>query len=424
MHYSYLRSHRLVKTIFLVAILCITSGGQVFSTESVQPPQPNLDEMFIQAQDLAFDQQGAAARALCLQILDINADYHDASILIARTNAWEESYDQATLILEGVLAKDAGNNQALSAMADVQIWAGNYSGAIEYLDRALENQPENIDLLYKKAQALNFLEDYTPAIVLLNQVLDIDPSHAGAKDLLASIENNKKVNFIGAGYRGDYFDNHSPWHLYFLEYGRNTKALGTIIARVNYAQRFNQSGFQFEADAYPILAPGTYLYLNAGYSPDDHVFPRYRAGFEIFQQLPSAFEASLGFRLLTYSQNDLLILTGSISKYIPNYYFSFRPYITIASIGPGSQSYFLTARRYFSSVHHHLSLTIGTGFSADEDALIGGELYNLESNKVLLQYQQKLSPAFLIKTGAGYQHYSEGVYGNKYSVELGIVYLF
>jgi YaiO family outer membrane protein len=394
------------------------------ASQPPQPPQPNLDDMFIQAQDLAFDQQGEAARELCREILMIEPNYHEASILMARTYAWEGSFEEATNLLDLVLEKEPENMEALQAMADVKMWSAQYREAIVYIDKALINEPNNIDLLFKKAQALYELEDYTPASVLLNEILDIDPTHTGARELLDAIKTKTLRNFVGAGYRGDFFDHIDPWHLFYLEYGRRTRVMGPVIARVNYADRFGRQGFQVEADAYPTLAPGTYLYLNAGYSPDDFLFPRFRAGFEVFQMLPSDWEASLGFRLLTFTDNDLFILTGSIAKYYQQYYFSLRPYITFASTSPTSQSYFFTARRYFSGPDHHLSLIIGTGFSADEDALVGGELYDLSSNTILLQYQQKISPQFLIKAGAGYQHYSDGIWGNRYKAEFGVAYLF
>jgi YaiO family outer membrane protein len=405
-------------SILLFAFSAGTSG------QALPVPQLNLDDLFFQAQDLAFEQEGASARELCLQILEINPDYHDASILMARTLAWEQRYEEAAEILQEVIVKDPSNKAALLAMTDVQAWAGNFKEAIEYLDKVIVGDPTNPDLLFRKAQMLNELGEYQPTVLLLHQILDIDPTHRDAKILLSSIEVGRLKNFVGIGYRGDYFEMANSWHLFYAEYGRRTNAFGTVISRVNVADRFGMTGLQFEADAYPTLGPGTYLYLNAGYSPHENLFPIFRAGLELFQKLPSAWEVSAGLRLLNFAENDLLILTGSLSKYYKKYYFSFRPFYTLASNTPSSQSYFFTVRRYFSSPDHHLSITAGTGFSADDDALIGAEVYNLESNKVMLWYQQKATPQLIIRAGAGYQHYKNGVWGNKYSVEAGVAYLF
>jgi YaiO family outer membrane protein len=407
---------------FIFILLFAFSAGT--SGQALPVPQLNLDDLFFQAQDLAFEQEGASARELCLQILDINPDYHDASILMARTLAWEQRYEEAAEILQGVISKDPSNKAALLAMTDVQAWAGNYKEAIEYLDKVIIGDPTNPDLLFRKAQMLNELGEYQPTVLLLHQILDIDPTHRDAKLLLSSIEVGRLRNFVGIGYRGDYFEMANSWHLFYAEYGRRTNALGTVISRVNVADRFGMTGLQFEVDAYPTLGPGTYMYLNAGYSPHEKLFPIFRAGLELFQKLPAAWEISAGLRLLNFAENDLLILTGSLSKYYKKYYFSFRPFYTLASNTPSSQSYFFTVRRYFSSPDHHLSITAGTGFSADDDALIGAEVYNLESNKVMLWYQQKATPQLIIRAGAGYQHYKNGVWGNKYSVEAGVAYLF
>jgi YaiO family outer membrane protein len=407
---------------FIFILLLAFSAGT--SGQALPVPQLNLDDLFFQAQDLAFEQEGASARELCLQILEINPNYHDASILMARTLAWEQRYEEAAEILQEVIVKDPSNKAALLAMTDVQAWAGNFKEAIEYLDKVIVGDPTNPDLLFRKAQMLNELGEYQPTVLLLHQILDIDPTHRDAKILLSSIEVGRLKNFVGIGYRGDYFEMANSWHLFYAEYGRRTNAFGTVISRVNVADRFGMTGLQFEADAYPTLGPGTYLYLNAGYSPHENLFPIFRAGLELFQKLPSAWEVSAGLRLLNFAENDLLILTGSLSKYYKKYYFSFRPFYTLASNTPSSQSYFFTVRRYFSSPDHHLSITAGTGFSADDDALIGAEVYNLESNKVMLWYQQKATPQLIIRAGAGYQHYKNGVWGNKYSVEAGVAYLF
>ncbi len=406
--------------IFLL-FLSISAGTQ---GQALPVPQLNLDDLFFQAQDLAFEQEGSAARELCRQILEINPDYHDASILMARTLAWEQRYDEASEILEEVIEKSPSNRSALMAMTDVQAWAGNFREAIDYLDKVIVSDPNNPDLLFRKAQMLHELGEYQPTVILLHQILDIDPTHRDAKDLLSTIEVGRLKNFVSVGYRGDYFEMANSWHLFYAEYGRRTNTFGTVISRVNVADRFGNTGLQFEVDAYPSLGPGTYMYLNAGYSPYDKLFPTFRAGLEVFQKLPSAWEASAGFRLLNFTENDLLILTGSISKYYRQYYFSFRPFFTFASNTPSSQSYFFTVRRYFSSPDHHLSITAGTGFSADDDALIGAEVYNLESNKVMLWYQQKATPQLIIRAGAGYQYYKGGVWGNKYTVEAGVAYLF
>lgn len=389
------------------------------------------DQKLMRARELAFNEEYLQARQLCKEILESYPDYHDARVLKARTYAWEGDYENARTQLLQTRDKAPDNRDALYALIDVEMWSGNYSQAIRYLDQALAHQPNNTHLLYRKALALKETGDETAAVVILNQILDLDPSYREAKDLLESIRTRRLRNHIGVGYRGHYFHETSadPWHLYYAELGRRTNFIGPLTLRVNIADRYNITSYQIEADAYPTVRPGTYLYLNMGYSPDSELFPVTRFGFELFQALPASWEISGGFRILNFNDKDLYILTGSLSKYYQKYYFSFRPYFSFSSVGddPNSQSYFLTIRRYFSSPDHHLSLILGRGYSADIDLLVGGEIYDLGGTlfEAMLMYQQKLSTRLLFKLGAGYKFYKEdATLGDPIIVEGGLIYRF
>lgn len=383
----------------------------------------NPDSLFAVARELAFAEKLEESRNICLQILNAFPQYHDAAILIGRTYAWESKFDEARENILPVLQKDAGNMEAIYAMIDVEMWSGSFEDAIKYIDQALLKTPTSVALLLKKAQALIGLGKEEEAALILNQILDLDPTNKEALALLNSLTGTRLKNRVTLGYRGDFFQTGKPWHLIYGEYARRTKTFGTVIARVNHARKFDMQGYQFELDAYPIITSGTYLYLNAGYS-QSKLFPINRFGFEVFQALPASFEVSAGFRLVNFGASDLLILTGSLSKYYRKYYFSIRPYYTYASRGADSQAYYFTARRYFTSTDHHLSLIVGTGFSADDDPFMGGELYHIERNKVMLYYQQKISTRYLFKIGSGYQQYQGGVWGNKVTGEVAISYLF
>ncbi len=416
---------------FVVLLILLIGASNVAAYGNQNDP----DQMFLQARDLAAQNNYEQARTICNQILDDFPDYHDAIILKARTYAWENNYPQARDLLKDVLQKSPRYNDALYALIDVEIWSENYTDAIRYLDIALANHPNSTHLLYRKALALKKTDDEIAAVVLLNRILDMDPTYTEAKDLLDSIKTRRLKNHIGLGYRGHYFTDHEdidPWHLFYAELGRRSSLIGPLTGRVNIANRYELTGFQIEFDAYPSIRPGTYLYLNAGYSPDDLLFPVTRFGFEIFQSLPASFEASIGFRLLNFANSDLLILTGSFSKYYRKYYFSFRPYYSFSSDAniANAQSYFLTIRRFFSSSEHYLSLMVGRGLSDDYDKIIGGQVYDLGGTlaEAMLLYQQKISTSFLFKIGAGYKMYNQDIndtpWGDPVIVEGGIIFRF
>lgn len=393
-------------------------------TSHVMAQSPTPDALFLRARSLAAEQRFEEARAVCQEILQINPDYHDAAILKAKTFAWQNNYAHAETLLEELLLIVPNNRDALGALANVLVWSGKYAEALPHLDKLLIDRPTDTGLLFNKALSLNGTGEAEAAGVLLNQILTLDPTHASSQSLLLELEARRLRNFITLGYRGDYFDATTPWHIFFFEAGRRTRHLGTVISRINIAHRRGEAGVQAEIDAYPVLRQGTYAYLNAGFSPHTLLFPQFRAGAELFQRISNDWEVSAGGRLLAFENNNLWIATGSVSHYLGQYLFTFRPYFTFSGTGFSAQSYFFTARRYFSSPVHHLSLTIGTGFAADEDALLGGEIYDIESNQVLLQYQQKISDRMLFRIGTGFQHYPEGIWGNKYSFEAGVTYLF
>lgn len=90
-----------------------------------------------------------------------------------------------------------------------------------------------------------------------------------------------------------------PWHTTTAEVSRKDPG-ATLIAGLNWAQRFGQAGVQVEMDAYPRIARGTYAYLNAGYSAAS-IFPVARIGAEIYTSPASGTEASIGVRHLEFS---------------------------------------------------------------------------------------------------------------------------
>ncbi len=408
--------------------------------------QPSIaddpDGWYFRARELAYDEKYEEARTICDQILELYPEYLDVKTLKARTYSWEGEFVKSNDILREVLQADPNNSEALFALIDLQIWYGDYKEVIKFLDVALANDPNNTHLLYRKALALKETGDDIASVVLLNQILDLDPTHKEAKALLNSIETTRLVNHLGIGYRGTYFPESligtKPWHLFFAELGRRTRGLGPFALRANYALRedIDLTSLQIEFDAYPTVRTGTYLYLNAGYSPDSKLFPITRFGFEVFQALPASWEISGGFRLLNFEETesiiitkDLLILTGSLSKHIRKYYISFRPYFTFSSVGsdPNTQAYFLTARRFFKTTEDHLSLVVGRGFSADLDKFTGGQVYDLSGTLVeaMLNYQQRISTRFLIRAGVGYKIFNDEVlFGNPLIVEGALFYRF
>ncbi|UCF19620.1 MAG: YaiO family outer membrane beta-barrel protein [Gemmatimonadota bacterium] len=157
---------------------------------------------------------------------------------------------------------------------------------------------------------------------------------------------------FGAGYGFFYFDqDFDPWHLGEVSVERkdNTAAL---IARLNYAYRFDESAVQVEGDAYPFLTRNVYGYLNVGYSPSSS-FPKLRLGADLWANLPGAWEISGGVRYLRFPDEQFPMLTGSLGRYYGDYWTSLRPFLVFDdsevswSLGVVTRRYYVDADNYF-----------------------------------------------------------------------------
>jgi YaiO family outer membrane protein len=143
------------------------------------------------------------------------------------------------------------------------------------------------------------------------------------------------------------------WQQAALSLGRGGTH-GTLIGRVNVADRFDTYGAQYELDAYPTLGKGRYAYLNVGFS-DATIFPEKRYGAEFFTTLPSAYEASLGLRNMRFPNEQVTLFTGSLGRYTGNWWLSLRPYGRRKADDSFSMTGSLTARRYYAGADTYIA---------------------------------------------------------------------
>ncbi|HVZ77666.1 MAG TPA: YaiO family outer membrane beta-barrel protein, partial [Gemmatimonadaceae bacterium] len=191
------------------------------------------------------------------------------------------------------------------------------------------------------------------------------------------------------------------------------------IARVNRAERFGSSGGQVEVDAYPHIAQGVYAYLNLGYSSAS-LFPEWRSGGEIFTSLPSAYEASIGYRQLRFDGVPVTLFTGAVGKYSGNYWFSLRPYVREKDNGL-SASASLTTRRYFADGDHYLGARVGFG-STPSDQLYQDQVSRVSSFSAAVQGSGDLVRSLLATWSLGYdrEEITRGLVRNSVSLSAGI----
>ncbi len=254
------------------------------------------------------------------------------------------------------------------------------------------------------------------AILILSFELFFPKEAKSAEEpVLAPVISNNKVS---VSYTQDTLDQgFTDWRMVSTAISHQFD-FGSLIGRLNQAHRFDSDGNQFEIDSYPHLREGTYAYLNIGYSKDS-IFPKYRFGAEIYQNLGQAWEASLGFRKLIFQNSTVTIWTGTVAKYIGNYYLVLR-INTVPDEAGNSISYGPQVRRYFGD-HDYVGISAGSGRSPTQVANDSRVLI-LVSKRISLEAQFEIKPTWGLTASLGdsEDEIREGVVRRDQSFSLGL----
>lgn len=400
--------------------------GLCFFTSATYAQQPlSSDELFNGARVAAFENKDLdKAKDLAIQALVISPGYADIEIFLGRIYSWDHQYDSAEFHFTRVLNADSVNEEASIAFADIEYWQGQYETSLVICNKGLIAHPKSPGLLIRKARNLSSLKKFSEAKTITHILLAENPKNEEAIKLAGSIRDEAAVNRITLGYDLATFDKQyqNAWHLGSIAYSRLTK-FGTVIGRVNYANRFQTDGLQAEVDAYPRLSNVFYAYVNAGYSENAGVFPKYRTGFSLYANLPKSYEAEAGWRYLYFSEATN-IYTFAVGKYYKNFLFNARTYLT-PSAGNFSQSYNFDARYYFSGADDYGGLSLGTGFSPDDNyqnVQFGNKQTMLSSRKISATFNHTFLKMNIISLTGGLinQEYLPGEKGNQYNLSLSL----
>ncbi len=353
----------------------ITTFGLLLWIGYVGHAQPqqlayDADQAFLHARDLAFGGKHAEARDTLKRILTDYPDYADVETLLAKTYSWQGEYDMARLHLNRVTSRQRKAEDAWVASVRNEIYAGNPSLAL-----GLSNK------------ALLYLENNAEIQRLRNEIL-AEHARAGADP-----ESEDELrNFIALDNSYEVFDQaFDPMVYSSLEYTRQTR-FGKVIPRLNYSNRFQIQGLQYELDLFPRINKMFYAYLNYGFS-EASIYPNHRAGAELYANLPGALETSLGVRHLDFRESQATLVTGSFGIYRGNYYMSLRPYLSLFKDRSPGISGSALVRRYLKDAQTYLGIRAVYGFSPELRQLRAGTellaetLLFVETQQLQLEYQ-------------------------------------
>lgn len=386
----------------------------------------NSDDLFSQARTAAFDhKQYTLAKQLAKAAILKSPDYLEIRIFLGRIYTWEKQADSARLEFDKIIKLNPQVEDVYIAYSNLEFWNDDTEKALTICNQGMSLFQNSVDLAILKAKFLNDLKKWSEADQVISEVLTKHPNQTEARALATRIRENSATNRIGVNYTFVSFDKQfaDPWHLTSLDYSRQT-SFGSIIGRINYANRFNGNGVQYEVDAYPRLSNTFMAYISGGYSPNLGVFPQTRAGFSLYANLPKSMEAEAGFRYLQFGDNTW-IYTASLGKYVKSFWFNLRTYLTPSS-GQVGQSFTLTTRYYVGGTDDFLSLGLSTGLSPDDQrniVLINASSYKLQSNGLTLAYRRSINSFHIINFKASWtnQEYQRDTRGN--SIELGVGYI-
>lgn len=359
---------------------------------SAQVIPDNPEAAYDSIRTVAYDGRLADAEHMARELVKSNPDYGDAIVLLARIIAWQERYEEALAILDTLIAKQAGHNDARDARATISEWM-----------QAKEDE--------RISQA-------DTALAEAGQVVD---EYSGTDSLSRDVD-------IFLGY---YFDTFRQpysrfWQIFRLGAQYETSA-GPLLGTFNFGNLHAdtgdgivETGIQVQLEFWPKISEKSYAWLAYAYSPFRY-FPKHRAAAEYWYSLDRGWVVSGGGSYF-YFDRHIFIPTFSIEKYAGKYWLAARTYVHLKETGT-SASVFLSARRYFNETDY-LQLTAGAGTAPDEPWDLAADLDRQKAMAVKLSANKKISNSFTVKLGAAYsrEEYLNEQRRNRFEGFLNIYY--
>ncbi|HEY3744143.1 MAG TPA: YaiO family outer membrane beta-barrel protein [Bryobacteraceae bacterium] len=333
------------RLLFLSAVLGLSCLAQPETTGDVLKD----------ARALAAKDQPEKAIALLNERLEGHPQDSDARVLLGLICSWNKRWEEGRRAFMTVLQADPDYKDAVLGLINLQIWSGFTASAAELAKDGLTHRPDDPDYLAALAKADAALQE-DARVAAMRRI-----NHNGPTA-------DKEVGWeAGITESNIWFsDSRSSWHETAVSLSKNV-ASEWITARFSHASWFGEGSNLFELESYPKIRPGTYGYLEGAFSPDGTLYARRRFGAEIFQSIPKGFEASVGFRYMTFGHTNTVLYTASAGKYFGNYWFLARTFVSGLDSPTGiSKSLQVSARRYFHDADHFIGVRVGVGASPFE----------------------------------------------------------
>ncbi len=353
------------------------------------------EDTVAKARQLAYSGKEHRGEALSLlrQHLQQEPDDSEARVLYGTVLSWEGQYDEARTQLKQVLAKKPTHGDALPALLNVEFWSDHPEAAEAIAREALGRQPDTVYLLLADAKALIRLNRSRDALPVLDRALMLDATNRQAREMRREVTINNPRREIVISHSYDWFSDGRNGQLETTLSFKNPTPLGSVVANLNRADRFSTVDYQTELEFYPHIRPGTYGYLNVGYSVHGSLYPSYKFGGDLYQSIGHGFELSGGYRRLAFS-SGVDIYTFSIAKYFHDWLFTMRGFVVPGD--PGTSGTALFSARYFlgsEGLHNYLEFRYSHGASPALAQTIQ-DIQVLNSSKYTFVFDKSLGGRF------------------------------
>lgn len=352
--------------------------------------------------------------------------YKDILYVKARHNLQQSDTLTAFKSYEQVLQTFPADTFARNQLINLSVAKNNREEAVRYIDEGLNYYPDKQPILLKKLSITKDMGENKQAYEIAKTLKEEFPENEKIRSINDDLFVLTRQNRIGATYGHTAFDQQAkkPWNLYSLYYMR-TEKFGSLIGRVNYADRRDATGYQFELEAYPKHKYG-YSYVNAALS-NSLIFPKFKFAYSYFLPFAKSYEAEVGVRYLD-SYFNYTSYTASLGKDFGSYWLNAKTYIT-PNGGKVAAAYILTGRYYFKdSNEKYVTAIAGYGFSPDDRGrnFEITERLNLKSLRFTLGYQTIIWKQNLIGLFSTYNHqeYVPGRYRNEFDLQISFQHKF
>jgi len=401
------------------------------------------DSFYMKGRALAFKGKYQEGRVWLDSSIKRDPLFFDAYILKARTFSWQKKYDEGRPVLNYVLLNDtlpSRRKDAYSALADLEMYASKNKTSGKVCDTALIQFKKAVEFHKKKSVTLANEDYYKEAIPELQLYLDSVKTDTPAVKMMEDFKFKKLRNYVGAGWVHQMYNpktTFAPWDFGNLEYGHRFRKVQSI-GRINYAKRFGRQALQFEVDNYIKIFRGTTLFTNIGISNKNILYPRFRLGAEVYQNVHSKFDVSLGYHMLFYQPDSVSetfhMIVGSIGYYYKKWWFSYRPVAVLEPYGKGSTTLSNTvqARWYYKSDYDYVTFMLAYANGAiglnNPTAVILGEknFVKLQTIRAGIDFQRRLNTTVFggLGTWCDYDEYSANKYRYRFTLTLNLKKVF